>query len=69
MTTPELIEWLDAKMEKHGDGKLIPPGPVLVEELAAETEQRLRAEITARILTRGRAGGAGRRGDGGARPP
>ena len=25
MTTPELIEWLDGKMEEHGDGKLIPP--------------------------------------------
>lgn len=25
MTTPEFIEWLDAKMVKHGDGKLIPP--------------------------------------------
>ena len=50
MTTPELIEWLDDKMETHGDGKLIPPEDVLVDELMAETEKRLRAEITARIL-------------------
>ena len=51
MTTPELIEWLDDKMEKHGDGKLIPPVYVLVEELMAKTEQRLRAEITASVLS------------------
>jgi hypothetical protein len=51
MTTPELIDWLDEKMETHGDGKLIPPDHVLVEELTAETEQRLRAEITASILS------------------
>ena len=35
---------------EHGDGKLIPPEDVLVEELMAETEKRLRAEITERIL-------------------
>ena len=50
MTTPELIEWLDEKMEEHGDGKLIPPDHVLVQELEAETEKRLRAKITERIL-------------------
>jgi hypothetical protein len=33
MTTPQLIEWLDAKMEAHGDGKLIPPQEVLLDEL------------------------------------
>ena len=51
MTTPQLIEWLDDKMETHGDGKLIPPQDVLVDELMAETEKRLRAEITASILS------------------
>ena len=50
MTTPQLIEWLDDKMETHGDGKLIPPQDVLVDELMAETKKRLRAQITARIL-------------------
>jgi hypothetical protein len=50
MTTPQLIEWLDGKMATHGDGKLIPPEDVLVEELAAETEKRLRTEITSLIL-------------------
>ena len=51
MTTPELIDWLDDKMETYGDGKLIPPEAVLVDELRAETENRLRASITARILS------------------
>jgi hypothetical protein len=50
MTTPQLIDWLDGKMAKHGDGKLIPPDDVLVDELTVETEKRLRAEITERIL-------------------
>src|SRR5207344_1832582 len=30
MTTPELINWLDDKMQTYGDGKLIPPEDVLV---------------------------------------
>ena len=51
MTTPELIDWLDEKMETHGDGKLIPPEDVLVDELMAETEKRLTRQITARILS------------------
>ena len=50
MTTPELIDWLDQKMEKHGDGKLIPPTDVLADELTVGTEQRLRAQITERVL-------------------
>ena len=43
MTTPQLIDWLDEKMETYGDGKLIPPQDVLVDELMTETEKRLRA--------------------------
>ena len=43
MTTPQLIEWLDEKMETYGDGKLIPPQDVLVNELKAETEIGSRA--------------------------
>ena len=51
MTTPQLIEWLDEKMETYGDGKLIPPQDVLVDELMAETEKRLTRQITASILS------------------
>ncbi len=50
MTTPQLIEWLDQKMEAFGSGKLIPPAEVLKEDLAERTEKKVRAEITKRIL-------------------
>ena len=50
MTTPELIAWLDDKMEAYGSGKLIPPAEVLEETFMTLTEERLRAEITERIL-------------------
>ena len=50
MTTPQLIEWLDRKMEIFGSGKLIPPAEVLKEDLAERTEKKVRAEITKRIL-------------------
>ena len=54
MTTPQLIEWLDAKMAEHGDGKLIPPGDVLEQELAEQTERKVRADITERVLREAR---------------
>jgi hypothetical protein len=50
MTTPELIEWLDDKMEAYGSGKLIPPTEVLEDTFMTVAEERLRAQITERIL-------------------
>jgi hypothetical protein len=50
MTTPELIEWLDDKMEVYGSGKLIPPTEVLEDTFMTLAEERLRAQITERIL-------------------
>ena len=50
MTTPQLIEWLDEKMERFGPGKLIPPAKVLEQDLKARVEGKVRAEITERIL-------------------
>jgi DNA topoisomerase 6 subunit A-like protein len=50
MTTPQFIEWLDAKMAEHGNGKLIPPPEVVAEELEAKFEEDLRAAVTERIL-------------------
>ena len=50
MTTPQLIEWLDQKMEAFGAGKLIPPAEVLEEYLAQRAKKKVRAEITERIL-------------------
>ena len=57
MTTPELIEWLDDKMEVYGSGKLIPPTEVLEDTFMTVTEERLRAEITERILSEADLGG------------
>ena len=50
MTTPQLLAWLDAKMEEHGDGKLIPQAETLKEDLAIRTEEKIRAAIAERIL-------------------
>ena len=50
MTTPQLIDWLDAKMAKFGDGKLIPPEVVLEQELADRIANKVRDAITERIL-------------------
>ena len=37
-------------MADHGNGKLIPPGEVLEEELADQIERKVRADITERVL-------------------
>jgi hypothetical protein len=50
MTTPEFIEWLDGKMEEHGDGKLVPPPDVLTAELDRRIEDKVRDDIRERIL-------------------
>jgi hypothetical protein len=50
MTTPEFIEWLDAKMAENEDGKLIPPEDVIQEELEEKLEASIRDRITERIL-------------------
>jgi hypothetical protein len=50
MTTPQFIDWLDAKMAEFGSGKLIPPDDVLEQELAERIENEVRAEVTERIL-------------------
>jgi hypothetical protein len=47
MTTPQFIAWLDGKM---GDGKLVPPPKVLLQELEDKLVVKVRADITARIL-------------------
>ena len=50
MTTPQFIDWLDAKMAEHGDGKLVPPETVVKAELEAKLEVKVRAKVTERIL-------------------
>ena len=50
MTTPQFIAWLDRKMAKHGEGKLIPPPEVLCSELEEKLAASVRSSITERIL-------------------
>ena len=50
MSTPQLLDWLDRKMEAYG-GKLIPPGDVLEDRLEREVRARLEAQITEQILS------------------
>ncbi len=55
MTTPQFIEWLDAKMAAHAKktklpDKLVPPEEVLVEDLERRIEEKVREVLTARIL-------------------
>jgi hypothetical protein len=49
MTTPQFIDWLDAKMADHV-GKLVPPEAVIKAELEARLEAAVRGKITERIL-------------------
>jgi hypothetical protein len=50
MTTPEFIAWLDRKMAKHGDGKLVPPDDVIAEELETRLADKVRKRVIDRIL-------------------
>ena len=50
MTTPQFIDWLDAKMVEHGDGKLIPPPSAVKQELQKTLQGQVRAILTERIL-------------------
>lgn len=55
MTTPQFIGWLDRKMADHGVGKLIPPDDVLSTELETQLEEKIRVDVTERILREARA--------------
>ena len=50
MSTPQLLDWLDRKMEAYG-GKLIPPGDVLEDRLKREVRARLEVQITEQVLS------------------
>ena len=50
MTTPQFLQWLNDKMEKFGQGKLIPPESVLEDELHEKVREKLEQDITDRIL-------------------
>jgi hypothetical protein len=50
MTTPQFIEWLDTKMEKFGQGKLIPPDAVIAQEFYNDVSENIKEQIKERIL-------------------
>src|SRR5262249_10189011 len=50
MTTPQFIAWLDEKMKRYGQGKLIPKIPVAVKHLARSARGCLKKSIRERIL-------------------
>jgi hypothetical protein len=52
LTTPQFIAWLDRKLA--GYSKLVPPADVLAAELEERIEEKLRANITERILREAR---------------
>ncbi len=54
MTTPQLIEFLDAKMEEFASGRLVPPAPALLDHAAQHLRSALRVRLTDEILRDGR---------------
>jgi hypothetical protein len=56
MTTPELIAWLDRKMEEHGAVKLIPPRQVIADEFEQKLTHAVATAVTERILRDAKSG-------------
>jgi hypothetical protein len=50
MSTPQFIEWLDAKMKLQRADKIVPPSSVIKDRMDVEIERHLRQQITDRIL-------------------
>ena len=50
MTTPQIIAWLDGKMQAHGVEKVIPPSAVIVDEAERQLADQVEQRITARVL-------------------
>jgi hypothetical protein len=51
MTTPQLIAWLDRKMEEHGRGRLVPPAEALADHLGQRVRARVADTVRDAILT------------------
>jgi hypothetical protein len=49
MTTPQFLDWLDAKMAPYA-GKVVPPEEVMAERLEEELTEQVRAAVQQRIL-------------------
>lgn len=51
MTTPQFLQWIEAKMAEHGgEQKVIPPADVIAKEAAIKLKVSLKEQITERIL-------------------
>jgi hypothetical protein len=50
MSSPQFIAWLDAKMAQYNGEKVIPPGEVAGAEFADRVEERVRTDLTSRVL-------------------
>lgn len=50
MPMPQFLAWLDGKMAKFGNGKLIPPVDVITEDLDDRIELKIRGAVRERIL-------------------
>jgi hypothetical protein len=50
MTTPQLIEWLDRKVEEHEGDKLIPPGEIISNEMTETVTGAIRDRIIDQVL-------------------
>ena len=52
MTTPVFLDWLDGKMAKHGNGRLVPPSEVLAERLVSETRADVERAVMDALLAK-----------------
>jgi hypothetical protein len=50
MSTPQFLQWLDDKMKEYGQGKLIAPDDVMVNELHDKAREKLMQKWTDKIL-------------------
>jgi hypothetical protein len=50
MTTPIFLAWLDAKMAKYGNGRLVPPSEVMAERLTTDTKLRVEGAVSGALL-------------------
>lgn len=50
MTSPQFVAWLEGKMKRYNNGKVVPPESVLRETLRTRTHSIVRARLAADIL-------------------
>jgi hypothetical protein len=48
----KFFAWLDGKMKKYGNGRLVPPPDAMTERLASDTEKRVRTAVMEALLAK-----------------